>query len=83
VAIGGVREIIGSGTLFANAHLLLGQHFAFLELTLIPDYRGYLLMILPPGGFFVLGGWLLLFNWLKARSERKAQDNARVQVHAG
>jgi Na+-translocating ferredoxin:NAD+ oxidoreductase subunit E len=55
VAIGGVREILGSGTLFANAHLLLGQSFAFLELTLIPDYRGYLLMILPPGGFLVVG----------------------------
>jgi electron transport complex protein RnfE len=55
VAIGGVREILGSGTLFANAHLLLGQGFAFLELTLIPDYRGYLLMILPPGGFLVVG----------------------------
>jgi electron transport complex protein RnfE len=55
VAIGGVREIIGSGTLFANAHLLLGQSSAFLELTLIPEYRGYLLMILPPGGFLVVG----------------------------
>ena len=55
VVIGGVREIIGSGTLFANAHLLLGQAFAFLELTLIPEYRGYLLMILPPGGFLVVG----------------------------
>ena len=55
VAIGGVREILGSGTLFANAHLLLGQGFAFLELTLIPEYRGYLLMILPPGGFLVVG----------------------------
>jgi len=55
VAIGGVREILGSGTLFANAHLLLGQSFAFLELTLIPEYRGYLLMILPPGGFLVVG----------------------------
>ncbi len=55
VVIGGVREIIGSGTLFANAHLLLGQSFAFLELTLIPEYKGYLLMILPPGGFLVVG----------------------------
>jgi electron transport complex protein RnfE len=55
VVIGGVREIIGSGTLFANAHLLLGESFAFLEMTLIPDYRGYLLMILPPGGFLAVG----------------------------
>ncbi len=53
--IGGIREVLGAGTLFANAHLLLGPAFAFLETTVIPDYKGYLLMILPPGGFMVLG----------------------------
>ena len=55
VALGGVREILGSGTLFANAHLLLGPAFAFLETTIVPDYKGFLLMILPPGGFMALG----------------------------
>jgi len=53
--IGGIREVIGGGTLFANAHLLLGPSFSFLETTVIPGYRGYLLFILPPGGFLVLG----------------------------
>jgi electron transport complex protein RnfE len=71
VVIGGVREIIGAGTLFANAHLLLGQGFAFLELTVIPEYRGYLLMILPPGGFlavgFLLAGKRMLDRRLAAR----------------
>ncbi len=55
VILGALREIIGSGTLFANAPLLLGDRFSFLELTLIADYRGFLLMILPPGGFLALG----------------------------
>ncbi|MGF1643256.1 MAG: electron transport complex subunit E [Thiotrichales bacterium] len=55
VVIGGLREILGSGTLFANAHLLLGEAFGWLELTLIPGYRGFLLMILPPGGFLAVG----------------------------
>jgi electron transport complex protein RnfE len=55
VLIGAVREVIGSGTLFAQASLLLGQGMAFLELTLIPEYRGFLLAILPPGGFLALG----------------------------
>ncbi|MBW8458731.1 MAG: electron transport complex subunit E [Thiobacillus sp.] len=71
VVIGGVREILGAGTLFANAHLLLGQGFAFLELTVIPEYRGYLLMILPPGGFlavgFLLAGKRMLDRRLAAR----------------
>ena len=71
VVIGGVREVIGAGTLFANARLLLGESFAFLELTVIPEYRGYLLMILPPGGFlavgFLLAGKRMLDRRLAAR----------------
>jgi electron transport complex protein RnfE len=55
VVLGGVREILGSATLFSQAHLLLGDPFAFLELKLIPDYKGFLLMVLPPGGFLALG----------------------------
>ncbi|MDO8206602.1 MAG: electron transport complex subunit E [Gallionella sp.] len=53
--IGAVREILGTGTLFADAHLLLGPAFSFMELKLIPDYKGFLLMILPPGGFLAVG----------------------------
>lgn len=55
VILGAVREILGSGTLFANAALLLGESFHFLELTIIPDYQGFLLLVLPPGGFIALG----------------------------
>ncbi|WP_207063039.1 electron transport complex subunit E [Motiliproteus sp. SC1-56] len=55
VTLGAAREVIGSGTLFANASLLLGEGFHFMELTLIPDYDGFLLMILPPGAFLMLG----------------------------
>nr|WP_235864823.1 electron transport complex subunit E [Pseudothauera lacus] len=55
VVLGAVREILGAGTLFAGASLLLGEPFHFMELTLIRDYKGFLLMILPPGGFLALG----------------------------
>ncbi|HOW76741.1 MAG TPA: electron transport complex subunit E [Candidatus Competibacteraceae bacterium] len=53
--MGGCREMLGSATLFAQASLLLGQSFVFLETTLIRNYHGFLLMLLPPGGFLVLG----------------------------
>ena len=53
--LGIVREISASGTVFAHASSLLGNHFVFLETTLIPHYRGFLLMMLPPGGFLALG----------------------------
>ncbi len=53
--IGLVRELIGMGTLFSQASLLLGPNFAFLETKVIPDYGGVLMMVLPPAGFLVLG----------------------------
>jgi len=69
--IGGVREILGSGTLFSGARLLLGPAFARLELIVIPDYKGFLLMVLPPGGFLVLGfllaGKRILEGWRQRR----------------
>lgn len=55
VLLGAVREILASGTLFANAQLLLGEGFRGLETTLIAEYKGFLLMALPPGGFLALG----------------------------
>lgn len=55
VVLGALREIPGSGTLFADARLLLGDGFAWMEVKLIDDYRGFLLMILPPGAFLAVG----------------------------
>jgi electron transport complex protein RnfE len=54
-ALGSVREILGAGKLFGFS--LFG-----------PDFQPWVVMVLPPGGFFVLGGWLLLFNWWRKRS---------------
>ena len=76
VAIGGVREILGSGTLFANAHLLLGEAFAFLGLKIIPEYRGFLLMILPPGGFLAVGFLLAGKRTLDSRRAARAEAAA-------
>ena len=61
--LGAVREILGAGSLF-GVQLF---HDAF---------QDWVVMILPSGGFFTLAGWLLLFNWLKQRKERKAQTAA-------
>jgi electron transport complex protein RnfE len=81
VIIGGVREVIGAGTLFANASGLLGEHFRFLELTLIPEYRGFLLLALPPGGFLVMGFILSLKRVVAARrAERAAAATAPAQA---
>lgn len=75
VILGAFREISGSGTLFANASLLLGSAFQFLETTLIPDYRGFLIMILPPGGFIAMGLILAGKRLLDRRLSRAATDS--------
>lgn len=54
LCLGTVRELLGNGS-------LLG--FQLLPATFQP----WVIMLLPPGGFFVLGTWLLLFSWLKQR----------------
>jgi electron transport complex protein RnfE len=64
--LGTVREIFGSGTILGIS--LFGDSF-----------QPWIVMILPPGGFFVLGGWLLLFDWMKAKKEKALleQEGAR------
>jgi electron transport complex protein RnfE len=71
--IGAVREILGTGTLFADAHLLLGPAFSFMELKLIPDYKGFLLMILPPGGFLAVGFLIAGKRMIDRRRARLAE----------
>ncbi|MCX7896516.1 MAG: electron transport complex subunit E [Rhodocyclaceae bacterium] len=68
--IGLVREFFGAGTLFAQASILLGPHFAFLEMRLSEAFEGVLMMILPPGGFLALG---LLLAAKQAYQERHAR----------
>mgnify|MGYP001811187706 FL=1 len=53
--IGAFREVIGNGTIFADAALLLGPAFHFMELRVMPADSGVLLAILPPGGFLATG----------------------------
>jgi electron transport complex protein RnfE len=69
--IGAVREVLGSGTLFSGASLLLGPAFAPLELQVIPEYKGFLLLILPPGGFLVFGFLLAGKRLLEASTRRR------------
>jgi electron transport complex protein RnfE len=64
-ALGGLREIIGSGTLFAGASLLFGERFPN-EGIVLGDY-GFLLALLPPGAFLGLALLIALRNFLQQR----------------
>jgi electron transport complex protein RnfE len=77
--VGLIREFLGSGTLFNQASQLLGPAFAFLEMKPLPDYGGALLMILPPGGFAVLGFILAGKRVLELRQQARAVAVAAPQ----
>lgn len=64
LCLGGVREILGSGSLFGVA--LFGSSF-----------QAWVVMVLPPGGFFTLAGWLLFFNWRAQVKARRETSNAK------
>ena len=80
--IGLIRELVGTGTLFAQASLLLGPHFAFLETTVLPDYGGVLMMILPPAGFLVLGLLLAAKQAYEHRAAEPASPKSAPTVEA-
>ncbi|MHB1371042.1 MAG: electron transport complex subunit E [Pseudomonadaceae bacterium] len=88
VVLGSIRELLGTGALFANMQLLLGPLAANWQITLIDDYQGFLLAILPPGAFIVLGLLIALKNRIDeqlaaraaAREPKVAAASRRVRV---
>jgi electron transport complex protein RnfE len=68
--LGGLREVIGQGTLFANAHLMFGDVARDWTITLVGDYRGFLLAILPPGAFIGLGLLIAVKNIIDDKLSR-------------
>jgi electron transport complex protein RnfE len=82
VVLGGLRELLGTGAIFANMHLLFGPLAADWQLTLVADYKGFLLAILPPGAFIVLGLLIALKNRIDehlAERAKAAEPVAPVQ----
>ena len=67
VVLGGMREIIGFGTLFNQADLLFGETAQHFKLEIAKDYGGFLLAILPPGAFFGLALLIAAKNLLESR----------------
>jgi electron transport complex protein RnfE len=56
--MGAIREVLGYGTFLGFS--VLG-----------PSYEPWVVMILPPGGFFTLGFILLAFGWWRTRQQEK------------
>ena len=77
VTLGGLRELIGQGTLFDQAHLMFGEAARGLTIRLAEDFSGMLIAILPPGAFIGLGMLIAVKNLI---DKRLAQRVSPVQV---
>ncbi len=82
VAIGAIRELLGSGTLFANMHLLFGEGARGWTVTVFSNYQGFLVAILPPGAFLVAGFLIALKNVIDSGIERR-QEARKTQPVKG
>ena len=65
--LGTMREIIGFGTILANANLMFGEAASALQITLNEEYGGFLLAVLPPGAFFGLALLIVGKNLIETR----------------
>jgi electron transport complex protein RnfE len=76
VVLGAMRELLGTGHLFANMHLLFGDMARNWTITLFPDYKGFLLAILPPGAFIFMGFLMAIKNIIDKRMADRAKAKA-------
>jgi electron transport complex protein RnfE len=80
VLLGAVREVVGSGTLFAGFELLFGSGFEALQMN--PPFDGMLVAVLPPGAFFGLAILLAGRNIINARHARRHREQATAGARA-
>ncbi len=78
--IGGMREVVGQGTLFAGIEMIFP---ALSGIHVLPaDYPGFLVMILPPGAFFTLGLLIAGRNWIEARANQRLLNQRKLAENA-
>ncbi|HLF31379.1 MAG TPA: electron transport complex subunit E [Xanthomonadales bacterium] len=78
VLLGALRELAGRGTLFSQAGLVFGRWGDQLQISLIADYPGFLLAVLPPGAFFGLGLLIAGRNFLHSRMAGQSPQHAII-----
>ena len=88
VVLGGLRELAGTGALFANMDLLFGPGAANWKVVVFSDYKEFLLAILPPGAFIFTGLIIAVKNIIDERiktrqdalKEKPVKGSKRVRV---
>lgn len=85
VLLGSIREVLGNGTLFDGADLLLGSWAASLRIELFNVESNFLLAMLPPGAFIGVGFIIAFKNVIdsqisvrKPKAEKPKIERVRV-----
>ena len=73
MVLGGLRELVGNGTLLSQAHLMFGEAAKGWTISLGADFKGMLLAALPPGAFIGLGFLVALKNMIDKRMAQAAK----------
>lgn len=82
IVLGGMRELLGKGTLLSGAHMMFGSNVD-LTIDVVPGDGGFLLALLPPGAFIGLGLLVALKNTIDRRIEARSVASAPSAVAAG
>ena len=75
VVLGAIREILGQGTLFDGAELLLGDWASVLRVEILHLDNKFLLAILPPGAFIAMGFLIAIKNAIDEKQKEKQKLN--------
>ena len=62
LTLGGLRELLGQGTLFADMHLLFGPMAHNWTIVPFGENYSFLIAVLPPGAFLVMGFLMAIKN---------------------
>ncbi|NNF60242.1 MAG: electron transport complex subunit E [Gammaproteobacteria bacterium] len=80
VVTGTVREMVGRGSILADAHMLFGETWRSAAIQLFDS--GFIIAALPPGAFIIVGLLIALRNVLAGREIAAALPVAETQATA-
>jgi len=76
--LGAMRELLGNGTLLGGIDMVFPSLH---PIQLLPEsYSGFLLALLPPGAFILLGCMIAWKNWMDARAAERAKQKPPAAV---
>jgi electron transport complex protein RnfE len=80
ILLGATREVLGNGTLFDGADLLLGDWATVLRIEIFELDNSFLLALLPPGAFITVGFLIAAKNWIDHKQAMKQPRKEKPEI---